>query len=170
MKSHSAEFVSATRAAEKAWYGTPMLARVRQARGEQLQELVSTGTPRQWAEYLLDVAGPSFASYAMTSGMDAKKAEKLGALVVEMAWGELPLPGPTDPEGALKRLELFSAVLQGWIDTGGAQPGGDLARAGALLGRPEPRLALVAPFASALGVCTVMVRAMASGYPMEAGA
>lgn len=170
MASHSTQFASAIQAAEKAWYGTPMFARARQAKGRELQEVVRCASPKQWSEYLSDVAGPSFASYAVTHGLDAAKAGRLARLVLEMAWAETPpVPGQCGgPAACLRRLQQFSSILQRWIDTGAAQPGGDLARTGALIAKPEPRLAIVAPLASALGVCMVMLKAMVSGYPVGA--
>jgi hypothetical protein len=167
MAAHSSQFVSALQAAEKAWYGTPMFARVRAAKGEELQGIVTTGTPAQWAAYLTDVAGPAFASYAVTAGMDASKAERLGRLVMEMAWAELPPPADgTADTGGLARLQQLCETLQRWIDTGEATPAGDLTKTGALIPCAEQRLAIVAPLASALGVCMVMLKAMVSGYPV----
>lgn len=170
----SHEFASAMLAAERAWYGTAMLARVRQGKGGELQQLVGGATPQQWASYLADLAGPAFACVAVNPAkgdMRVQTAARLGSMVVEMAWREMPAAQTgDDPACALRRLELFASRLQHWIDSGEGEPGGDLVRVGALVEAPQQRLALLAPIASALGVCVVMMKAVCAGAPVGATA
>lgn len=166
---HSEQFAAAIRAAEKAWYGTPMLARVHPPKGAQLRDLALQGTPRSVADYLADMAGEALASYALSTGLNVANAKQLMRLLVEMAWYEIePAPPVGDRnQAALKRLEALAGVLKDWIDTGrGSRAERPLALTADLVSRPEQRLALLAPVASALGVCIVMLKAVASNYPL----
>jgi hypothetical protein len=166
---HSAQFASALRAAEKAWHQTAMLARARRAQGDRMQRLLRDGTPREVAQFLNEMAGPSFASHSITTkGFDGGKAQQLGRLVLEMAWSETPPCAGEDPAAPLRRLELLSHKLQRWIDHGEGADGGDLQRTGGLVRAPAQRLSMLAPAASAIGVCLVMLKAILSGAPVGA--
>ncbi|MEJ8837710.1 hypothetical protein [Ramlibacter sp. AN1133] len=164
MSEHAVLFDAALNAAQRAWHGTAMFARARQERGAQLLDLLYTGTPAQWTAYVTDMAGAALAGPAVSLGLDAQKASRVGALVLQMAWSELPqVQAERSPAAALQRLESGVAALRHWVTTGEGAPGGDLGRSGALVGQAGARLALIAPLVSALGVCLVVVKAQLAG-------
>lgn len=170
-------FDMAFREAQKAWHRTPMLARTRIATALNLVDVVNSGKGASIATFLGEMAGSAFSSAALTLGLDAAKATSLGQLLIHMAILDRPIsPVAGDgsdgerAKGAAHALRELAQQLRTWVAEGNSgHPGTNLGRVDELMGRrPEARLALTAPFASALAVSVMVADAVAANYPLQA--
>lgn len=167
---HGDLFTMAFQEAQKAWHRTPMLARTRAAKAQDLVHVLSSKNAPAIARLLADIAGPSFSAAAVTIGIDAQKAAQLGELVVNMALIDLADASPSEKDPATQACINLAALqqhLRDWVAHGATAPDSELGKVDRLLGgQPAVRLALVSPLASALGVSLVVATALAAGYPL----
>jgi hypothetical protein len=171
---HGRLFDLAFREAQKAWHATPMLARTQADKARALVQVVNEGHAHELSTFLAEVAGPSFASSAVSHGVDAEKVGKLGKALVHMALLDRPRPqrsgGSVDVDSAraaVAALGVLKDQLRGWVAHGCQADMPELWKVDQLVkGKAEARLSLAAPLAPALGVCLVVAQAMAAGYPL----
>jgi hypothetical protein len=163
-----AQFDMAMRQAHVAWTQTPMLARSTAQRVDQVVSAFEGGDPSAIAHLLCDMVGAAFASQGLTGALDVRKAAELGRHLAAIAAGTVS----TEATGAAAaRVDGLRAVLRQWLETGAHPLAPDLARVNALLDdQPALRLALAAPFAPALEICALVLRARGEGYAFAPGA
>lgn len=169
---HSRMFLAAKRDAHKAWAQTPMLARVNDAQARRVCSTLAYSEAPALADLISDMAGPAVASYALRTSLDADKAQRLSALVMQMFAPACVrqrdrASASTDLSArALAACQAMSAHMIDWIDSGRSPDEPQLDQVDALIGRsPAIRLSLVATAAPVLAHCEVVTRALAQGYP-----
>lgn len=166
-------FDMAARETISAWSKTSLLSMTRAVHVERMEQVLSGARAADVAEFLADLAGPSFAAYAMKSGMDADKVAKMSRIVMGLLCNGLP-PATDLKQRADLLLTLHRRCKQ-WIELGalpadqmGVHAADALSKISSVTGRsPAVRLALIAPFAPAVAVCGVVLRARHAQYPFD---
>lgn len=158
-------FSMGLRQAAKAWTGTAMLARVLHSRVVEVAKVFEAGTAKDVSVQLAEIARGALDGHGATHSQDVGRAMELGRLVVQAAAGGLKAVEAAD------RVEELIEVLKGWIARGRADGAPDLVRIDSLVGgEPAIRLSLLAPYAPAVAMAAIVLRARRANYPFIGGA
>jgi hypothetical protein len=161
-------FEMACRESEKAWSQTGLLALTTARKAALVADAFARASAKEVAGMLEDMVGPSYASYAVQSGMDGNKAAELGRIVITLvaSCGLQPGAGAT---AALSNADSMRSRMTSWILNGGGDIAA-LARIDALLHSDHSvRLALIASFAPAIAGTQSVLKALCSGFPFKSG-
>jgi len=157
-------FDSASRATFKAWTSTSLLSMTRSGQVRRCAQAFSSGSAAVVTDLLIEIAGPSYDSYALKTGMDVTRSMKLGGIVMRLICDGLPRG--SDHGVLSESVQAIHRRAKIWIESGDLSDAKeDLRKISDLIGDSQAiRLALLAPFAPALTICEIVLRAQESAH------